>query len=56
MTKEEFTYKVDLPIHTKVRIQAVYHFYGGWIGYMGYLKAKIDENLYYLWNEKFDNR
>lgn len=55
-SKEQMTIKVDLPPHKKVRISAVYHYFGGWTGYMSYLKAKVEGNLYYLWNEKYDNR
>lgn len=55
-SKQEINIKVDMPAHKKVRIAAVYHYFGGWLGFMSYLKVKIEGNLFYLWNEEFDNR
>lgn len=56
LSKDEFHYKLALPPHRQIRVTATFHYLGGWVGNMGYLKIKKGGNVYYLWNEKHDNR
>lgn len=56
LSKDEFHYKIALPPHKQIRVTVTYHYLGGWVGNMAYLKIKKGGNIYYLWNEKHDNR
>ena len=46
----------DIPVHTKLRIVASYHFIDAWSGESGFLRANIgrDGMMEYLWTEKYD--
>jgi len=49
------TYK-DLPKHTRIRVQAVFHFVDAWQGETGYMKLSSgkDGSLEYAWTETYD--
>ncbi len=42
----------NLPKHSMIRVEALYHFIGNWDQHTGYLQARIDGSDKYLWSSR----